>query len=311
MCCTICVSCASTHTQQDLLDWQPEHGDSTTINGERLLLRATGHQIHTTNGIGLFYSPSLHGTPQPLVDFVSRLGSVPTLTFIITNRFVSVPHVPDQARLLIEPLTVPGFYHVVARYGYMEVITQDQAFVTSIITQLRGLLTDALHGLSATSQPGQPNLAAAVAELNAAPLFMGEVIAEKHSDNLMVSEPSSGNSLAACDQAKDPSGQYAAADAVPALQGPMVQGDHALAKAESVPLKQHMPVATFTAISLPHGQLTTCTRCWVQALVPLWRGRLATITSMHVYRPINLSHSVRTSCAVFDRPIVPAPARAA
>ena len=127
-----------------------------------------------------------------------RLGTVPKLTFVITNRFVSVPHVRDEERLLIEPLTVPGFYHVVARYGYMEKIVQDKPFVTSIVTQLRALLSDALHGLSATDHPpakSPPNatslpatttiqqLTAAVDELNAAPLFAGRSSDSTHADN--------------------------------------------------------------------------------------------------------------------------------
>ncbi len=45
-----------------------------------------------------------------------------------TYRFVSVPYVHEEERLLIEPLTVPGFYHVVARYGYMEKIQQNDEF---------------------------------------------------------------------------------------------------------------------------------------------------------------------------------------
>ncbi len=192
---------------QDLIDWQPEQLDTVhnTLYGERLLHRATGHMLQQTNGVGLFFSPQLHGTPQTLVDFVARFKSVPKLTFVVTNRygqiscnnmrkevdslllrmhttpmqpqhqcnhntnatttpmqpqhqcnhntnatttpmqpqhqcshntnattcttrFVSVPYVQDDDRVLIEPLTIPGFYHVVARYGYMEKIQQNDEF---------------------------------------------------------------------------------------------------------------------------------------------------------------------------------------
>lgn len=202
-----------------------------------------------------------------------RLGSVPKLVLIITNRFVSVPHVADQDRLLIEPLTVPGFYHVVARYGYMEVIVQDKEFVTGITTQLRALLSDALHGLSnaALTPAAHSTLSAAVAELNAAPLFTGEAIAEsKHASDLTGSSevPSSGGS------------QPAAAGDLDALAHGNADAlvneaasEPGMAKAESMPVHGLEAKATFTAISMP--QATTA-----RAPTRTWRGCSTTLPTM-------------------------------
>ncbi len=41
----------------------------------------------------------------------------------------STPFVPTQERLLVQQLGAPGFWHVIARYGYAQRKDQGDAFV--------------------------------------------------------------------------------------------------------------------------------------------------------------------------------------
>jgi hypothetical protein len=47
-----------------------------------------------------------------------------------------VPVVHDDERLLVKHLEFPGFYRVVARYGYVDRVDQGPAFITALLQQL-------------------------------------------------------------------------------------------------------------------------------------------------------------------------------
>lgn len=47
-----------------------------------------------------------------------------------------VPEVQEDERLLVKHLEYPGFYRVVARYGYIDQVNQGAAFVKALLQQL-------------------------------------------------------------------------------------------------------------------------------------------------------------------------------
>ena len=49
---------------------------------------------------------------------------------------VPVPVVHGDERLLIKHLEYPGFYRVIARYGYVDQVDQGPAFITAVMQQL-------------------------------------------------------------------------------------------------------------------------------------------------------------------------------
>ena len=49
---------------------------------------------------------------------------------------VPVPVVHGDERLLIKHLEYPGFYRVIARYGYVDQVDQGPAFITALMQQL-------------------------------------------------------------------------------------------------------------------------------------------------------------------------------
>ena len=49
---------------------------------------------------------------------------------------VPVPEVQGDERLLVKHLKYPGFYRVVARYGYVDQVDQGPAFVKALLQQL-------------------------------------------------------------------------------------------------------------------------------------------------------------------------------
>ena len=67
-------------------------------------------------GIGVWYSDDIHGVPAVMVQAVSRLPVVYEVNIFLTNRFVPLPYVQNNERLLVEQLGMTGFYHIIARY---------------------------------------------------------------------------------------------------------------------------------------------------------------------------------------------------
>ena len=47
-----------------------------------------------------------------------------------------MPVVHEDERLLVKHLEFPGFYRVVARYGYVDRVEQGPAFITALLQQL-------------------------------------------------------------------------------------------------------------------------------------------------------------------------------
>jgi len=102
-------------------------------------------------GAALWYSDVLKGAPPALERQLTRFPALHAVNVVLTVRYVLVPTVFDDERFLIKPLPIPGFYHVIARYGYGERICQDETFADMILQRISMLQYSTLHALVAAS----------------------------------------------------------------------------------------------------------------------------------------------------------------
>ena len=80
----------------------------------------------------------------------------------------------EDERLLVKHLEYPGFYRVVARYGYIDQVDQGPAFVKALLQQLEleQRIIIASKTKVRTSLRCKPVLAAASQSLCTRPIFM-------------------------------------------------------------------------------------------------------------------------------------------
>ncbi|PSC70116.1 potassium transporter 12 isoform A [Micractinium conductrix] len=146
--------------------------DATTYNDDscsvqrspnQLCLSKTKRPVARVPGIGIYFNELLLGVPPALERFMSLAGSLPKVVVFITVRNIPVPTVLPAERLLLRRLRFEGFFHVVARYGYMESIDMTAAFVETVIQELHEYLDPSIFDLAteATSNMAQENSGAA------------------------------------------------------------------------------------------------------------------------------------------------------
>ena len=85
------------------------------INAQNIPHLAVVHTIHLFTGVAVYYSDVVYGAPPALEAQVTRFPALHEVNVIITIRNVPVPQVLDNERLLMKPLPIAGFYHVIAR----------------------------------------------------------------------------------------------------------------------------------------------------------------------------------------------------
>ncbi|CAK0787458.1 hypothetical protein CVIRNUC_010678 [Coccomyxa viridis] len=122
-----------------------DHQNSMTIAQQNIALRASSTKLKRVRGVGLYYGEEIHGVPPVLLQMVSRTPVLYEVNIFVTNRFVPIPEVMEAERLLVEQLGVSGFYHVIARYGYMERVRQDESFVRELLSRVLHLLYKTLQ----------------------------------------------------------------------------------------------------------------------------------------------------------------------
>lgn len=101
-----------------------------------LKLAGSGQPVARFPGVGLYYSELLEGVPPVLVRFLSLSPAIHEVVIFLTIRGVPLPQVSPTERLLVRKLGFHGFYHVVARYGYLEDIDQGEAFVKDLVEEI-------------------------------------------------------------------------------------------------------------------------------------------------------------------------------
>ncbi|CAG8451996.1 12830_t:CDS:2 [Ambispora gerdemannii] len=116
---------------------------STTITiqpPQRIQLRLleSGLKVQRLPGIGLFYQDSGLGIPLTFSHFIQHLPAVPETLIFISIRPVAVPYVGEEDRLVVHRVGLyAGIYKVIARYGYMEPISQSHDFIRKLIKVIR------------------------------------------------------------------------------------------------------------------------------------------------------------------------------
>jgi hypothetical protein len=84
--------------------------------------------------------------------FLSLAPAIHEVVIFLTIRAVPVPTVQANERLLIRKEAFDGFYHVVARYGYMDRVDQGLEFVKSVLEEIiEYLQSDGLEEAAAAS----------------------------------------------------------------------------------------------------------------------------------------------------------------
>jgi len=96
--------------------------------------------VARARGVALFYSDALDATPPVLAHLIARVPCLFECNIFLTNRIVPVAEVPSSERLLARSQNVEGFFSVVARYGYMERIRQDEPFASGVVSFVLGRL---------------------------------------------------------------------------------------------------------------------------------------------------------------------------
>lgn len=97
---------------------------SKRVNEERPSLDAFFSELerempHRVPGTAVFLSASLEKAPLSLVNLLKRFKILPQTAVVLTVVGENIPRVESQDRLLIKAL-IPGVYHVIGRYGFME-----------------------------------------------------------------------------------------------------------------------------------------------------------------------------------------------
>ncbi|GAB4823867.1 hypothetical protein N2152v2_010913 [Parachlorella kessleri] len=104
--------------------------------GPVLRLGEDGPLVARVPGIGIYYNELLTGLSPVLVRFLGRMAALHKVAVILTLRSVPLPHIATEERLLIRKLHLPGFYHAVMRYGYMDSVRHDEQFVEHIMQEI-------------------------------------------------------------------------------------------------------------------------------------------------------------------------------
>ncbi|KAL4425077.1 hypothetical protein ABPG77_010391 [Micractinium sp. CCAP 211/92] len=127
---------------------------------QALRLTGTDRPVARVPGIGVYYNELLLGVPPVLERFMSLVPALHEVVIFLTVRTVPVPFVLPEERLLVRRLRFDGFYHVVARYGYMDEINHDHAFMDAVIEEIHEYLDPATGVLDLSAEAASRQAAA-------------------------------------------------------------------------------------------------------------------------------------------------------
>lgn len=96
--------------------------------------------VARSRGVAIFFSDALDATPPVLAHLIARVLCLFECNIFLTNRVVPVAEVPSAERLLARSQNVEGFFSVVARYGYLDRIKQDEEFASGVVAFVLGRL---------------------------------------------------------------------------------------------------------------------------------------------------------------------------
>jgi hypothetical protein len=138
---------------------------SLTVRGPpiALLAPAGARRLSRTRGVALYLTdvPSAPGedrAPPVLAHQLARLPILFEYNIFLTVRTVPVHDVPPASRFLVASASVPGFAHVIARYGYLERPRLDAGFADALLDHI----LDRLYSELAAAARAEPGLRAAL-----------------------------------------------------------------------------------------------------------------------------------------------------
>lgn len=123
------------------------------LKSGELQLSNNGYQVSRLPGIGMFYNGAGYGVPLTFKHFVHHFPAVPKILIFISIRHLAIPFVGDDDRLIVKKVRYNGCYRIIARYGYMEVVSQGEEFITKMIQEIRKIDPNS-EDLSESSNPG-------------------------------------------------------------------------------------------------------------------------------------------------------------
>ena len=143
--------------QSSELTMRHSYSNEININSQRNILKlvSNGFQVSRLPGIGMFYNPAGFGVPLTFEHFVQHFPAVPQILIFISIRPLAIPYVGEDDRLAVTKVRdYHGCYRVIARYGYMEEVSQGEGFVAKMIETIRKIDPDH-EGLSESSNSGK------------------------------------------------------------------------------------------------------------------------------------------------------------
>src|ERR1051325_10971816 len=120
---------------------------STELNvkSQTNVLQLADSKFHVSRlpGIGMFYNEAGFGVPLAFKHFVQHFPAVPQVLIFVSIRPLAIPYVGEDDRLVVKRVSdYHGCYRIIARYGYMEDVSQGEEFVTKMIEAIRKIDPD-------------------------------------------------------------------------------------------------------------------------------------------------------------------------
>ncbi|KAK6199311.1 high affinity potassium transporter [Scheffersomyces amazonensis] len=96
-------------------------------------------------GIAIMYNDSSmqnmnspNTLPLIYAKLIKNFSSIPSTFIFCSTRVLSIPYVPQEDRVLIASMKIPGHYRCILRFGFMEEITIDYSLNKKIISSIPG-----------------------------------------------------------------------------------------------------------------------------------------------------------------------------
>ena len=120
---------------------QLSHLLSSTENGDvKFTALYGGGNITKTNGLGIFFDKVGDRLPAVFAQFVMKFSTRYEIVVFLHMRPLSTPSIPESERYVIQRTSIPGFYCLTIRHGYMDsIISPDLGGL--VITQLARYIT--------------------------------------------------------------------------------------------------------------------------------------------------------------------------
>ncbi|EGW30828.1 uncharacterized protein SPAPADRAFT_72742 [Spathaspora passalidarum NRRL Y-27907] len=128
-------------TTLDLNNKNVSHEDIKQVGKTDVNTRFGNLTLVKHEGLGIMYVDSLltnspNTLPQLYAKLVSTFVSIPSNFVFCGIRVLSIPYVPEEERVLMAPMKLPGHYKCVLRFGYMEDIKVDKKLVSHIMNNI-------------------------------------------------------------------------------------------------------------------------------------------------------------------------------